>query len=130
MSIEHIAVIVLAVEVVVMVSARVGIERRHWAHAKGRGPAPQAGDDLTFVPAALYGIAAAAMAVGALAVSVEPTLGTLATVAMFGVLLPAFTANAVLRLSTRGGRTAVTPGLRGLAATVAAAGGLVSVGLI
>ncbi|MGY1546845.1 hypothetical protein [Streptomyces sp. MN6] len=129
MSIEHIAVIVLAVEVVVMVSARVGVERRHRAHAKGRGPAPQAGDDLTFVPAALYAIAAAAMAAGALTVSVEPTLGTLATVAMFGVLLPAFTANAVLRLSTRDGRRA-TPGLRGLAATVAAAGGLVSVGLI
>ena len=130
MSIEHIAVIVLAVEVVVMVSARTGIERRHWAHAKGRGSAPHPREDLTFVPAALYGIAAAAMAVGALTTSVEPTLAALATAAMFGVLLPAFTANAVLRLSTRGGRRAVTPRLRGLAATVAATGGLVSVGLI
>ncbi|MDN3268403.1 hypothetical protein [Streptomyces sp. MA15] len=130
MSVEHIAVIVLAVEVVVMVAARVGTERRHWNHAEGRGPAPQTGEDLTFVPAALYGIAAASMAVGALTASVEPTLEALATVAVFGVLLPAFTANAVLRLSTRGGRTAVTPGLRGLAATVAATGGLVSVGLI
>ncbi|MBT2871772.1 hypothetical protein [Streptomyces sp. McG7] len=130
MSIEHITVIVLAVEVVVMVSARTGIERRHWAHAKGRGPAPHPREDLAFVPAALYGIAAAAMAVGALTTSVEPTLAALATAAMFGVLLPAFTANAVLRLSTRGGRRTVTPRLRGLAATVAATGGLVSVGLI
>ncbi|MFD8254858.1 hypothetical protein [Streptomyces werraensis] len=44
--------------------------------------------------------------------------------------VPAFTANGVLRLSTRGGRRAVTPGLRGLAATVAATGGLVSAGLV
>ncbi|NEA95172.1 hypothetical protein G3I22_23185 [Actinospica acidiphila] len=130
MSMEHIAVVVLAVEVVVMVSARVGTERRHWAHAEGRGPAPQPREDLTFVPAALYGIAAAAMAAGALTTSVEPTLEALATVALFGVLLPAFTANAVLRLCTRGGRRALTPGLRGLAATVAATGGLVSVGPI
>ncbi|MFI9268930.1 hypothetical protein ACIG5C_31785 [Streptomyces werraensis] len=130
MSVEHIAVIVLAAEVVVMVSARVGTERRHRAHAEGRGPAPRPREDLTLVPAALYGIAAAATAAGALTLSVEPTVDALATVAMFGVLLPAFTANAVLRLSTRGGRRAVTPGLRGLAATVAATGGLVSAGLV
>ncbi|MEV5462517.1 hypothetical protein AB0L17_30175 [Streptomyces cellulosae] len=109
MSIEHIAVVVLAVEVVVMVSARTGIERRHWAHAKGRGPAPHPREDLTFVPAALYGIAAAAMAVGALTTSVEPTLAALATAAMFGVLLPAFTANAVLRLCPHGAAAGPSP---------------------
>lgn len=49
MTIEHVAVIALVVEVVVMVLARFGTERRHWNHYKNRGPAPQKRDDVTHV---------------------------------------------------------------------------------
>ncbi|MFI8206169.1 hypothetical protein [Streptomyces sp. NPDC085937] len=130
MTIEHIAVIALAVEVIIMVSARVGTERRHWKHAKGRGTAPSRTDDVTVVSGALYAIAATAMAVGAVTASVEPTLKALGTFALFGILLPAFAANAVLVLTTRGNPATATTGRRGLAFAVAACGGILSVGLI
>ncbi|MFD7241049.1 hypothetical protein ACFV6Y_03710 [Streptomyces massasporeus] len=130
LTIEHVAVIALAVEVVIMVLARVGTERRHWNHAKGRGPAPLKRDDLTLASGALYAIAATAMVAGALAAPVELTLKTVGTFALFGVLLPAFAANAVLVLMTRGNPGAVTAGRRGLAFAVAAGGGFLSVGLV
>lgn len=130
MTIEHAAVIALVIEVAIMVLARVGTERRHWEHAKGRGPAPQKRDDLTLVSGSLYAIAAVAMVAGAIAVPVEMTLRAVGTFALFGVLLPAFAANAVLVLATRGNPTTVTAGRRGLALAVAAVGGVLSVGLV
>ncbi|MCK1823670.1 hypothetical protein MTQ10_29830 [Streptomyces sp. XM83C] len=130
MTVEHVAVIALAVEVTVMVLARVGTERRHWNHHKRRGPAPLTRDDVTLVSGVLYALAAGAMAVGAVTARVEWTLSAIGTFALFGVLLPAFAANAVLVLATRGRPDEVTWWQRGIAGAVAVGGGLVSVGLV
>ncbi|MEU0060829.1 hypothetical protein [Streptomyces sp. NPDC006334] len=130
MTIEHVAVIALAVEVVIMVLARFGTERRHWNHHKRRGPVPLRKDDITLVSAALYALAAVAMAVGALMARVELSLSAVGTFALFGVLLPAFAANSVLVMATRGRPETVTWWQRGIACAVAAGGGLVSVGLV
>ncbi|NUV62821.1 hypothetical protein G6W55_24545 [Streptomyces sp. CAI-85] len=113
-----------------MVLARVGTERRHWNHHKRRGPAPLRKDDITSVPAVLYGLAAVAMVVGALTVRVESTLSAVGTFALFGLLLPAFAANSVMVMATHGRPETVTRWQRGLAWTVAAGGGLVSAGLV
>ncbi|WP_432118701.1 hypothetical protein [Streptomyces sp. bgisy032] len=130
MTIEHVAVIALAVEVAIMILARFGTERRHWRHHKGRGPAPLKRDDITLVSGVLYALAAAAVVVGALTAQVEWTLSAIGTFALFGILLPAFAANSVMVLATRGRPETVTWWQRGLACAVAAGGGLVSVGLI
>ncbi|KES07894.1 hypothetical protein BU52_05555 [Streptomyces toyocaensis] len=130
MTIEHVAVTALAVEVVIMVLARMGTERRHWSHAKGRGPTPLKRDDITLASGTLYAIAAVAMVAGAVIAPVELTLRAVGTFALFGILLPAFAANAVMVLATRGNPAAVTAGQRGLAFAVAAGGGLLSVGLV
>ncbi|MGW6317574.1 hypothetical protein [Streptomyces sp. NPDC055099] len=130
MTIEHVAVIALVVEVVVMVLARFGTERRHWNHYKNRGPAPQKRDDITHVSWVLYVVAAVAMVVAAVTTRVELTLSAVGTFALFGILLPAFAANSVMVLATSGRPGAVTRWQRGLAYAVAAGGGLVSVGLV
>ncbi|WP_327324177.1 hypothetical protein OG735_17845 [Streptomyces sp. NBC_01210] len=130
MTIEHVAVVALVVEVIVMVVARFGTERRHWDHHKDRGPSPEREDDITRVSGVLYAVAAAAMVVGAVMTRVEITLSAVGSFALFGVLLPAFAANSVMVLATRGhaGRTA--PWHRGIAYAVATAGGLLSAGLV
>jgi hypothetical protein len=130
MTIEHVAVIALVVEVAIMVLARVGTERRHWNHYKRRSTAPLKKDDITSVSGALYGLAAAAMVVGALTVGVDLTLSAVGTFALFGILLPAFAANSVMVMATRGRPETVTRWQRGAAWVVAAGGGLVSVGLV
>ncbi|MGW7077638.1 hypothetical protein [Streptomyces sp. NPDC054866] len=130
MTIEQVAVIALVVEVVVMVLARFGTERRHWNHYKNRGPAPQKRDDITHVSGALYAVAAVAMAVAALTTHAELTLPAVGTFALFGILLPAFAANSVMVLATSGRPEAVTRCQRGIAYAVAAGGGLVSIGLV
>ncbi|MEY7978181.1 hypothetical protein ACF052_31690 [Streptomyces pilosus] len=130
MTIEHVAVIALVVEVTIMVLARVGTERRHWRHAQGRGPAPRRRDDITLASGTLYAIAAVAMVAGAVITPVDLTLKAVGTFALFGILLPAFAANGVLVLATRGNPGTVTARLRGLAFAVAAGGGLLSAGLV
>ncbi|MFI6091880.1 hypothetical protein [Streptomyces sp. NPDC051218] len=130
MTIEHVAVIALVVEVVVMALARFGTERRHWNHYKNRGPAPQKRDDITHVSGVLYAVAAVAMVVAAVTTRVELTLPAVGTFALFGILLPAFAANSVMVLATSGRPGAVTRWQRGIAYAIAAGGGLVSVGLI
>ncbi|MFJ9739329.1 hypothetical protein [Streptomyces sp. NPDC101166] len=130
MTIEHVAVTALAVEVVIMVLARLGTERRHWNHYKRRGPVPLKRDDITLASGALYALAAVAMAVGALMARVELSLSAVGTFALFGILLPAFAANSVMVLATRGRPETVTWWQRGIACAVAAGGGLVSVGLV
>ncbi|WKX72110.1 hypothetical protein [Streptomyces sp. XD-27] len=129
MTVEYVAVIALVVEVAVMALARFGTERRHWKHHKNGGPAPRREDDLTRASGLLYGIAAAAVAVAAAVTRVDLTLPAVGTFAMFGILLPAFAANSVMVLASRGHRTEVTGWQRALAYAVAAGGGLVSVGL-
>lgn len=129
-AVEVAAVIALVVEVAVMVLARVGTERRHWNHYKKRGPAPDTADDITRVSGALYAVAAAAVAGTALVVPLEMTLSAVGTFALFGILLPAFAANSVMVLASRGRPEAVTQWQRGAAYVVAAAGGMVSVGLV
>ncbi|MEV8594972.1 hypothetical protein [Streptomyces sp. NPDC052012] len=130
MTIEHIAVVALVVEVMIMVLARVGTERRYWNHSKRRGPAPLKRDDITYVSGLLYAFAAVAMVVGAVASRAELTLSAVGTFALFGILLPAFAANSVMVMATRGHAAEVTGWQRGLACAVAAGGGLVSVGLV
>jgi hypothetical protein len=130
MTIEHIAVIALVVEVAIMSLARFGTERRHWNHHKRRGPAPLKRDDITLVSAVLYALAAVAMTVGAVTADVEWTLSAIGTFALFGILLPAFAANSVMVLATRGRIETVTWWQRGIAYAIAAGGGLVSVGLV
>jgi hypothetical protein len=130
MKIEHVAVVALSVEVVIMVSARFGTERRHWNHHKRRGPVPLKKDDITLVSGVLYALAAVAMAAGALMARVELTLSAVGTFALFGILLPAFAANSVMVMATRGRPESVTRWQRGIACAVATGGGLVSVGLV
>ncbi|MGW0865641.1 hypothetical protein [Streptomyces sp. NPDC002611] len=130
MTVERVAVIALVVEVAIMVLARFGTERRHWNHHKRRGPAPLKRDDLTLVSGVLYALAAAAMLVGAVTARIEWTLSAVGTFALFGILLPAFAANSVMVMATRGRPEAVTWWQRGIACAVAAGGGLVSVGLV
>ncbi|MFJ7181523.1 hypothetical protein ACIQXA_35240 [Streptomyces massasporeus] len=130
MTIEHVAVIALVVEVAIMVLARFGTERRHWNHHKRRGPAPLKKDDITLVSGALYALAAVAMVIGALTANVDWTLSAIGTFALFGILLPAFAANSVMVMATRGRPEKVTWWQRGIACAVAAGGGLVSVGLV
>ncbi|MFE9772183.1 hypothetical protein ACFYOV_11015 [Streptomyces sp. NPDC005931] len=131
MTVEQVAVIALAIEVVLMVLARVGTERRHWSHAEHGGPAPLKRDDITLVPGPLYALAAVAMAIGAALSPVELTLSAIGTFALFGILLPAFAANSVMVMATRGRRTmTATRWQRGIACTIAAGGGLLSAGLV
>ncbi|MCT7352075.1 hypothetical protein N4P33_07795 [Streptomyces sp. 15-116A] len=130
MTVEDVAVIALVVEVVVIVSARVGTERRHWEHAERRGPAPLKRDDVTHVAGLLYAVAVVAMVTGAVVTGVELTLPAVGAFAMFGVLLPAFAANSVMVMATRGHAARVAAWQRSVACAVAAGGGLVSVGLV
>ncbi|MFF3400742.1 hypothetical protein ACFYW6_19700 [Streptomyces sp. NPDC002659] len=130
MTVEHVAVIALVVEVAIMVLARFGTERRHWNHHKRRGPVPLRKDDITHVPALLYALAAAAVAVGAVTTRVELTLSAVGTFALFGILLPAFAANSVMVLATRGRPDTVVRWQRGIAWAVAVGGGLTSAGLV
>lgn len=85
---------------------------------------------MTRVSAVLYAVAAVAMAAAAAGTRVELTLSAVGTFALFGVLIPAFAANSVMVLATRGQMNNATGWHRGLAFTVAAAGGVVSVGLL
>ncbi|GAA0662448.1 hypothetical protein GCM10009535_47560 [Streptomyces thermocarboxydovorans] len=101
-----------------------------WQHHKGRGPAPAKRDDITLVSGVLYTLAAAAMVAGALTARVEWSLSAVGTFALFGILLPAFAANALMIMATRGPVEEVTAWQRGAARAVAAGGGLVSVGLV
>ncbi|WNO73893.1 hypothetical protein [Streptomyces sp. AM8-1-1] len=128
-SIEVIAVIALVVEVGLMGPARFGTERRHWKHHLKRGPKPRTGDDVAHAPAILYGLAAVAVTVAAVAAPLDMSLSTVGTIAMFGVLLPAFAANSVMVLASRGRPEAVTRLQRWAAFAVAVGGGAVSVGL-
>lgn len=112
MTIEHVAVIALVVEVVVMVLARFGTERRHWNHYKNRGPAPQKRDDITYA-SGLYAVAPVAMFVAAVTTRVKLTLSAAGTFALFVILPPAFAANSVMVLATSGRRGAVTRWQRG-----------------
>ncbi|WP_254712200.1 hypothetical protein [Streptomyces sp. TRM64462] len=127
--IEKVAVVALAVEVAVMVLARVGTERRHWNHYKKRGAEPHRRDDITHVSGILYGIAALAVAAAAFTVPLQLTLSTIGTFALFGVLLPALAANSVMVLATRGRPDQAPRWSQGLAFLVAAGGGVLSVGL-
>ncbi|NEC26496.1 hypothetical protein G3I20_07980 [Streptomyces sp. SID8111] len=130
MTVEHVAVAALAVEVVIMVLARVSTERRHWNHAQRGAAAPLERDDITRASGVLYAIAAVAMMVGAVVTPVALTLRAVGTFALFGILLPAFAANSVLVLATRGNPAAVTAPQRGLAFAVAAGGGALSAALV
>ncbi len=127
--IEKVAVVALAVEVAVMVLARVGTERRHWSHYKKRGPVPDRRDDITHASGVLYGIAALAVAAAAFTVPLEWSLSTIGTFALFGVRAP----GAGRQLGHGPGDPGPSrPGpalVAGLAYAVAAGGGLVSVGL-
>ncbi|MGW1493832.1 hypothetical protein [Streptomyces sp. NPDC002402] len=130
MTVEHVAVIALVVEVAIMVLARFGTERRHWKHHKRGGPVPLRKDDITHVPALLYALAAVAVAVGAATTRVELTLSAVGSFALFGILLPAFAANSVMVLATRGRPDTVVGWQRGIAWAVAVGGGLASAGLV
>lgn len=130
MTVEHVAVIALVAEVTIMVLARFGTERRHWKHHKRSGPVPLRKDDITHVPALLYALAAVAVAVGAVTTRVELTLPAVGTFTLFGILLPAFAANSVMVLATRGRPDTVTRWQRGIAWAVAVGGGLTSAGLV
>lgn len=130
MTIEHVAVIALVVEVTIMVLARFGTERRHWIHHKRGGPAPLKKDDITHVPVVLYALAAVAVAVGAVTTHVELTLSAVGTFALFGILLPAFAANSVMVLTTRGRPGSVARWQQGIAWAVAVGGGMASAGLV
>ncbi|MEU7419798.1 hypothetical protein [Streptomyces antibioticus] len=72
MTVEPVAVVALVAEVAIMVLARVGTERRHWDHHKRRGPAPWRKDDSTSVPAVLYGLLLPAFAANAVMVMATP----------------------------------------------------------
>jgi len=67
---------------------------------------------------------------GGLTVRGEWALSAVGTFALFGILLPAFAADAVMIMATRGRVEKVTAWQRGAARAVAAGGGLVSVGLV
>ncbi|WP_433549270.1 hypothetical protein ACQPZG_32535 [Streptomyces sp. CA-294286] len=130
MTVEHVAVIALVVEVAVMVLARFGTERRHWNHYKQRGPAPQTGNDLTQASGVLYAVAAAAVAGAAVVTRAEMSLSAIGTFTLFGILLPACAAHSVMVLATRGRADRITRWHRGSACIVAAGGGIVSIGLL
>ncbi|MGW6055412.1 hypothetical protein [Streptomyces sp. NPDC055189] len=130
MTIEHVAYIALAAEVILMVWSRFGTERRHWKHYKKEGQAPDKRDDQSLVPLVTYAVAALALAVGVVLKPVEWSLSTVGTFAFCGILIPAFAANSVMVMVTRGHTRKLAVWQQALAYAVAAAGGAVSVGLV
>src|SRR5690606_10603686 len=120
LTVEHVAVAVLAVEVVIMVLARVGTERRHWNHAQRGAAAALARAGGARAAGVLDAIGAVAMVVGAVGAPAARALRGVGTLGLVGILLPALAANPVLVLSTRGNPAAVTVPQRGLAFAVAA----------
>ncbi|WP_371750426.1 hypothetical protein OG302_42605 [Streptomyces sp. NBC_01283] len=130
MTIEYIAYIVLAAEVILMVWSRFGTERRHWKHHKKEGPAPDERDDQSLVPLVTYAVAALALALGVALKPVEWSLPTVGTFALCGILIPAFAANSIMVMATRGHTRTLAVWQQALGYAVAAVGGAASVGLV
>ncbi|MGW7550165.1 hypothetical protein [Streptomyces rimosus] len=122
----------VAAELVIMLLARLGTERRHWRHYQRDKAAPHQRDDIRLGPGLIYPVAALALV--AIAVSsgtdVEWNIGTLSLLGVLGILVPGYAANSVMLLSTRGRSKPLKGWQEMLAYTLAALVGAAAVAFI
>ncbi|MGW7086769.1 hypothetical protein [Streptomyces sp. BA2] len=132
MTLEHLSVAVLAAEIIIMLLARFGTERRHWRHhAKGEA-APRKRDDIRLGPGLVYSVAALALVAKAVfsGIDFEWSIGTLSLLGVLGVLVPGYAANSVMLLSTHGDKKPLKGWQETLAFVLAALGGAAAVAFI
>ncbi|MDU0254842.1 hypothetical protein RVN83_17035 [Streptomyces sp. PU10] len=129
MTLEHVSVAVLAAEIVLMLLARLGTERRHWRHRRRGGVAPRKRDDIRLGPGLVYSVAALALVVVAVfsGIDFEWDIGTLSLLGVLGVLVPGYAAHSVMLLGTHGDRTPLKGWQETLAYVLAALGGAAAV---
>ncbi|MFK4801063.1 hypothetical protein ACI3K5_20570 [Streptomyces sp. MPA0124] len=129
MTVEHVSVAVLAAEVVLVLLARLGIERRHWRHHRNGGVAPGKRDDIRLGPGLVYSVAALALVAVAVfrGIDFEWDIGTLSLLGVLGVLVPGYAAHSVMLLSTHGDRKPLKGRQETLAYVLAALGGAAAV---
>ncbi|MFH8753608.1 hypothetical protein ACH4GK_38335 [Streptomyces rimosus] len=132
MTLEHVSAAVVAAELVIMLLARFGTERRHWRHYKRDKAAPHQRDDIRLGPGLVYSVAALALVAIAVIsdIDFEWSLGTLSLLGVLGVLVPGYAANSVMLLSTRGRSKPLKGRQEMLAYMLAALGGAAAVAFI
>ncbi|MFH8404423.1 hypothetical protein ACH4FX_06550 [Streptomyces sp. NPDC018019] len=129
MTLEHVSVAVVAAELVIMLLARFGTERRHWRHYKRAEAAPDKRDNIRLGPGLVYSVAALALVAIAVfsGIDFEWSIGTLSLLGVLGVLVPGYAANSVMLLSTRGHRKPLRGWQEAAAYVLAALGGAAAV---
>ncbi|OWA14193.1 hypothetical protein B9W64_19125 [Streptomyces sp. CS159] len=132
MTLEHVSVAVLAAEIVLMLLARLGTERRHWRHRRKGGVAPRKRDDIRLGPGLVYSVAALALVAVAIfsGIDFEWSIGTLSLLGVLGVLVPGYAAHSVMLLGTHGDHKPLKGRHETLAYVLAALGGAAAVAFV
>lgn len=132
MTLEHVSVAVLAAEIVLMLLARLGTERRHWRHRRKGGVAPRKRDDIRLGPGLVYSVAALALVAVAVfsGIDFEWSIGTLSLLGVLGVLVPGYAAQSVMLLGTHGDHKPLKGRHETLAYVLAALGGAAAVAFV
>ncbi|EHN72503.1 hypothetical protein SMCF_8087 [Streptomyces coelicoflavus ZG0656] len=132
MTLEHVSVAVLAAEIVLMLLARLGTERRHWRHRRKGGMAPRKRDDIRLGPGLVYSVAALALVAVAVfsGIDFEWSIGTLSLLGVLGVLVPGYAAQSVMLLGTHGDHKPLKGRHETLAYALAALGGAAAVAFV
>ncbi|WP_108987140.1 hypothetical protein [Streptomyces coelicoflavus] len=132
MTLEHVSVAVLAAEIVLMLLARLGTERRHWRHRRKGGVAPRKRDDIRLGPGLVYSVAALALVAVAVfsGSDFEWSIGTLSLLGVLGVLVPGYAAHSVMLLGTHGDHKPLKGRHETLAYVLAALGGAAAVAFV
>ncbi|KPC69676.1 hypothetical protein ADL35_39520 [Streptomyces sp. NRRL WC-3753] len=132
MTLEHVSVAVLAAEIVLMLLARLGTERRHWRHRRKGGVAPRKRDDIRLGPGLVYSVAALALVAVAVfsGIDFEWSIGTLSLLGVLGVLVPGYAAHSVMLLGTHGDHKPLKGRHETLAYVLAALGGAAAVAFV
>ncbi|MFG3283335.1 hypothetical protein [Streptomyces sp. NPDC048111] len=129
MTLEHLSIVVVAAELILMVLARLGSERRHWRHGRKGAGALQERDDIRLGPGLVYSVAALALVAGAVlsGVDFDWSIGTLSLLAVMGILVPGYAANSVMLLGTQGHQRPLAGWQEAGAYVLAALGGAAAV---
>ncbi|MEU8976852.1 hypothetical protein AB0D11_48400 [Streptomyces monashensis] len=125
MTLEDISVVVLAAEIIIMLLARFGAERRHWRHRKNGEAVLHKRDDIRLGPSLVYSVGALALVIKAVfsGTDFEWNIGTLSVLGVLGVLVPGYAAKSVMLLSTQGHNKPLKGWQEALACLLAALGG-------
>ncbi|MEN2424348.1 hypothetical protein AABB02_40390 [Streptomyces rimosus] len=132
MTLEHVSAAVVVEELVIMLLARLGTERRHWRHDKKDGAAPRRLDDIRLGPGLVYSVAALALVAIAVIsdIDFQWSIGTLSLLGVLGVLVPGYAAISVMLLGTWGCRKPFKGWQEAAAYGLAALGGAAAVAFV